>query len=171
MINKNLFENAEETVNLLKKYNLKVSTAESCTGGMVSSFITSVSGVSDIFEMGLCSYSCRIKAEVLGVKQETLDKYGAVSEYTAREMAENIRKISGSDIGVSVTGVAGPSSSEGHPMGFVFIALADSKNTTVKLLNIEPLSRNFVRESTVSEVFELIRKYIRENYNETNQRV
>ena len=171
MINKNLFKNAEETVNLLKKYNLKVSTAESCTGGMVSSFITSVSGVSDIFEMGLCSYSCRIKAEILGVKQETLDKYGAVSEYTAREMAENIRKTSNSNIGVSVTGVAGPSSSEGHPMGYVFIALSDSENTIVKLLNIEPISRNFVRESTVFEIFELIKKYIRENYNETNQRV
>ncbi len=160
-----LFESAKETVELLKKNNLKVSTAESCTGGMVSCFITSVSGVSNVFEMGVCSYSCRIKNEVLGVNKDTLDRFGAVSENTAREMAENIRNISGADIGVSVTGVAGPDSSEGHPMGYVFIALADGEETKVKLLNIEPISRNFVRETATLEIFKLIKSYIKEkNY-------
>lgn len=162
MKNCQLFENARETVELLKKHNLKIATAESCTGGMVASFITSVSGVSDVFEMGITSYSCRIKNEILGVEKDTLDKFGAISEQTARQMAENVKRIAGSDIGVSVTGVAGPSSSEGHPMGYVFIALADGEKTTVKLLNIEPISREFVRETVVSELFELIRNYIKE---------
>ena len=123
MINKELFEAAEKTVNNLKEKNLKIASAESCTGGMVSSFITSVSGVSDVFEMGLCSYSCRIKNKILGVDNETLEKYGAVSKETAKEMAENIRKISGADLGVSVTGAAGPDGTEGHPPGYVFIAV------------------------------------------------
>ena len=162
MKNCQLFENARETVELLKKHNLKIATAESCTGGMVASFITSVSGVSDVFEMGITSYSCRIKNEILGVEKDTLDKFGAISEQTARQMAENVKRMAGSDIGVSVTGVAGPSSSEGHPMGYVFIALADGEKTTVKLLNIEPISREFVRETVVSELFELIRNYIKE---------
>lgn len=162
MKNCQLFENARETVELLKKHNLKIATAESCTGGMVASFITSVSGVSDVFEMGITSYSCRIKNEILGVEKDTLNKFGAISEQTARQMAENVKRIAGSDIGVSVTGVAGPSSSEGHPMGYVFIALADGEKTTVKLLNIEPISREFVRETVVTELFELIRNYIKE---------
>lgn len=162
MINEQLFLKAKQTVELLKQKNLKISTAESCTGGMVSSYITAVSGVSDIFEMGLCSYSCRIKNEILRVKRETLDRYGAVSENTAREMAENVKKFSGADIGVSVTGVAGPADSEGHPPGYVFIALAGSEKTVVKLLNIEPLSRNYIRETAVSEIFELIENYIKE---------
>ena len=160
LINNELFLKAKHTVDLLKQNGLKIATAESCTGGMLSAYITSVAGVSDIFEMGLCSYSCRIKNEILGVSKETLDKYGAVSENIAREMAEHIITISGADIGVSVTGVAGPDSSEGHPMGYVFIALADKNITKTKLLNIKPISRNFVRESAVTEIFNLINDYI-----------
>lgn len=161
-MNKQLLSLAEETVNLLKQKNLKISCAESCTGGMITSYLTSVSGVSNVFELGICAYSCRIKSEVLKVNPKTLKLYGAVSKNTALEMAENIRKISDSDIGVAVTGVAGPDRSEGHPMGYVFIALADNKKTTVKLLNIEPLDRNFVRENATLEIFQLIKNYIKE---------
>ena len=166
MINKKLFNIAEKTVTTLKKYNLSIATAESCTGGMVSSYITSVSGVSEIFEMGITSYSCRIKNLALGVNKDTLEKYGAVSEQTAREMAENIRIKANSDIGVSVTGAAGPSGTEGHPAGYVFIAVASKKNTVVKLLNIEPKSRNFVRETATENLFKLIISFIEENHNE-----
>ena len=162
MTEQELFLKAEKTVELLKKHNLKVSTAESCTGGMVASYITSVSGVSEIFEMGVTSYSCRIKNEALGVKKETLDKFGAVSKETAGEMAEGIREKSGSDIGVSVTGVAGPDSSEGHPAGYVFIALSAKDTLKTELLNIEPESRDFVRKEAVGSVFKLIETYIEE---------
>lgn len=85
-----------------------MATAESCTGGLVSSYITAVPGSSAVFELGVASYSCRIKNEVLGVKKETLDTLGAVSYDTARQMAECIREKAAADIGISVTGVAGP---------------------------------------------------------------
>ncbi len=160
MINKELFKTAEKTINRLKEKGLSVASAESCTGGMVSSFITSVSGVSEVFEMGLTSYSCRIKNKILGVRLETLEKYGAVSKETAKEMAENIRKLADSDLGISVTGAAGPEGTEGHPPGYVFIAVSGNKGTEIKLLNIEPLSRNYVREQAVFELFKLINIYI-----------
>ena len=162
LIEKELYQKAEKAVELLKSNKLTVATAESCTGGMVASYITSVSGVSNVFEMGLTSYSCRIKNEILGVNKETLKNFGAVSKETAGEMAINIRRISGSDIGVSVTGAAGPDGTEGHPPGYVFIALSAEDALKVELLNIEPKSRNFVRESATATVFKLIEDYIEE---------
>lgn len=159
MINTELCQIAESTVEYLKKRKLTVACAESCTGGMVSSFITSVPGVSEVFELGITSYTCRIKNEILGVSRETLDKFGAVSEQTACEMAENVRIKGRADIGASVTGVAGPDSSEGHPPGYVFIAVSGEKNVMVKLLNIKPLSRNYVREKATAALLELIKIY------------
>ena len=167
MINKELFLTAENTIKKLKQFNLTIATAESCTGGLVSAMITSVAGVSEIFELGLTSYSCRIKNEILNVKKETLEKFGAVSEQTAHEMADNVRIMANSDIGVSVTGAAGPDGTEGHPAGYVFIAVSGKYGTIVKLLNIEPKSRNFVREQAVFSLFQLITSYIEENYNES----
>ena len=166
MIEKELYLKAETTIELLKKHNLTVATAESCTGGMLASYITSVSGVSDIFEMGVTSYSCRIKNKILGVDNETLQKYGAVSKETATEMAVNVRNLANSDIGVSVTGAAGPSGTEGHPAGYVFIALSAKNDLKVELLNIEPKSRNYVREQAVSAAFSLIKQYIKEQSND-----
>lgn len=160
MINEELYRAAEKTVSKLKENDLKLATAESCTGGMAAAFITSVSGVSDVFELGVTSYSCRIKNEVLGVKNETLERYGAVSEQTAREMAVNVRKKANADIGASVTGAAGPDGTEGHPPGYVFIAVAGKEKVWVELLNIEPKSRNYVREKTVEALFNLINNYI-----------
>lgn len=163
-MNKELLEIAKDTVDLLKEHNLTVSCAESCTGGMLSSYITCVSGVSDIYELGVTSYSSNIKHKILGVKTETLQKFGAVSEETAKEMSQGIKKLSGSDIGLSVTGSAGPSPCEGHPPGYVFIAVSGDGSTKIKLLNIEPKSRNFVREQAVKSIFLLTQKYIKEFY-------
>lgn len=155
-VNKLLYQQTEKTVNLLKSKKLTVSTAESCTGGMLSAYITSVPGVSEIFELGITSYSCRVKNKILGVDGQTLEDCGAISEQTAREMAQNVKRISDSDIGVSVTGAAGPDGSEGHAPGLVFIALACDEFVTARRLDIEPKSRNFVRETAVSEVLKLI---------------
>lgn len=160
MLSKILLEKAESTVKLLSKKGLKISSAESCTGGMFAESLTAVSGVSEVFELGITTYSCRIKNEILDVKQETLTEFGAISENTARQMAENIRKKANSNIGVAVTGVAGPNSSEGHPMGYVFIAAANAFETKVKLLNIEPKSRDFVRQSACIALYELIETLI-----------
>ena len=109
--------------------------------------------------MGMTTYSNRIKHGILGVCEKTIEENGAVSRNTAKEMAMRIRKISGSDIGMSVTGVAGPASSEGKTPGTVYIALADSSQVYVEKLNINPISRDFIRHTAVDAMFELILKY------------
>ena len=151
---------AEKAVSLLKQNNLTVSTPESCTGGLLSTLITSVSGASSVFGLGICSYSPKAKNEILKVNAQTLQKYGTVSEFTAKEMAENLRKISGADIGLSVTGVAGPDPSENKPVGLVYIALSQQNNTIVKTLNIENHGRDYIRNVTAMEVFNLLINYL-----------
>lgn len=161
-----LIKQAEKTVALLKEKGLKIATAESCTGGMLSAFLTSVSGVSEVFELGITSYSIKIKNQVLGVDSSVLETKGAICEETAKQMAENVRIKADSDIGVSVTGVAGPSPSEGHPVGYIFIGISGKDKIKVKLLNLEPSDRDILRLSTVSEVFKLIEEYIKGKDNE-----
>lgn len=114
-----------ELVNLLKKQNKKIATAESCTGGMISAMITDVPGASEVFECGVCAYSNRIKTMILGVSQDTLDAYTELSLQTAEEMALGVRRISGADVAVSTTGVAGPDGgSKKNPVGTVYMAFA-----------------------------------------------
>lgn len=161
-MNTEIYSTAEQLVKLLKEKNLLIATAESCTGGLVSSYITAVPGSSAVFELGVASYSCRIKNEALGVKKETLDTLGAVSRETARQMAECILKKAAADIGVSVTGVAGPDGSEGHMPGLVYIAAAYKGGTTVKELNISPLSREYVREQAAEQLLKLALNTVRE---------
>lgn len=161
-MNTEIYSTAEQLVKLLKEKNLLIATAESCTGGLVSSYITAVSGSSAVFELGVASYSCRIKNEALGVKKETLDTLGAVSRETARQMAECILKKAAADIGVSVTGVGGPDGSEGHMPGLVYIAAAYKGGTTVKELNISPISREYVREQAAEQLLKLALNTVRE---------
>ncbi len=151
---------SEAVVKALNQKELTVATAESCTGGLISSLITSVSGASAVFGLGICSYSPEAKNQVLKVKSETLMKYGTVSEFTASEMAQNVRLIAKADIGLSVTGVAGPTPSENKPVGLVYIALSDKNQTTVKELNIENLGRDFIRSTAAVEVFNLLINYL-----------
>ena len=147
---------AENAVFALKQKNITVATAESCTGGLLSTLITSVSGASSVFPLGICSYAAEAKINILGVNAETIEKYGTVSEFTAEEMAKRIRILGNTDIGLSVTGVAGPSPTEGKPVGLVYIALSSKENTNVKQLNIENLGRDFIRNTTALEVFNLL---------------
>lgn len=161
-MNNKIYELSCQAVRLLKENKMTVSAAESCTGGLVSAYITAVPGSSSAFELGITSYSCRVKRDILGVDGETLQNLGAVSRETAYQMAQNIREKANSSIGVSVTGVAGPDGSEGHAPGLVYIAAAYDGGVRVKELNIDPLSRNYVRETAVSEIFELIIKIIGE---------
>lgn len=111
-------------VTALRQKGLTVSTAESCTGGGVAKRITEVPGASQVLQAGICTYTNGMKAELLGVKERTLQNYGAVSERTALEMAQGVRIRTGADIGVSVTGVAGPDPSEGKPVGLVFVSVS-----------------------------------------------
>lgn len=155
-----LFETASDLVSLLKQKKLKIATAESCTGGMVSEYITSVSGASEVFELGVCAYSAKMKNEILWVDPTTLEKFGTISSETASEMALGVRVKANADIGVSVTGVAGPNPSEGHPVGYVFIAVSTKEKTVAKLLNIKPISREYVRKTAVAELFKYIMEVI-----------
>ena len=151
-------------VEKLKRYSLKISCAESCTGGMFSEFLTDISGASDVFELGVVSYSSRIKHKVLKVDEGCLETYGAVSRDTAIQMATHIRALADSDLGVSITGVAGPSEAEGKAVGTVYIALADAKTVKAQRLNIENIGRKAIRQTACKVVFALIDTYIEEKY-------
>ena len=119
----------------LKEKALKAAVAESCTGGGVSHAITDIPGSSAVFECGLCTYSNVMKQKLLGVSKETLNKFGAVSEQTAQEMAHGVRRVSGADIGIGVTGIAGPDGgTDEKPVGLVYIAVdSDAYSETKRL--------------------------------------
>ncbi len=123
-------------VSALKEKSLKVAAAESCTGGMVTERLTQVSGASQVLECGMCTYSNEMKAKLLGVKENTLQEFGAISKETAKEMAEGIRRVSGADIGVSVTGNAGPTASEGKDVGLVYVGVSSEAFSEVLELHI-----------------------------------
>ena len=126
----------EQVVKTLNEKGLVLATAESCTGGLIAKRITDVSGSSAVFNCGIVSYSNEIKENVLGVSHKTLETYGAVSEQTVREMVKGALKISGADIAVSVSGIAGPNSDNTEkPVGLIFLAVSNGKNITVKQLN------------------------------------
>ena len=118
---------------ILKAKGLTIACAESCTGGLVSSMITDIPGSSEYLMGSVVSYTDHIKHKLLGVRQETLDAYTAVSRETAKEMAEGIRRVIGTDIGVSVTGLAGPGGgTPTQPVGLVYIGVSDRNGTVVR---------------------------------------
>ena len=154
----------KQTVELLKSKKLKLATAESCTGGLISKRITDVSGSSEVFEGGVVCYSNRFKENVLGVSPETLKKYGAVSRETAREMVKGVLSLTKADIAVAVTGIAGPSSDDTNkPVGLVYIAVSDGKSTIVKKLlnNFTGDVREQNRNSSADTALEMIMEAIR----------
>ena len=148
-------------VKLLKAKGLTIATAESCTGGLLSERITSVSGASDVFELGICSYSCRIKNEILGVDTDVIEKYGVVSSETALEMVRGIKRISSADVCVSVTGIAGPSGgTPEQPVGTVYIGFDICGKQFVKLPELWELdngTRERIRLAAAAFAFEYTR--------------
>lgn len=143
-----MFENTVQysVVNLLKKKHKTVSTAESCTAGLISKKITDISGSSEVFECGLVTYSARIKVRLANVNPETIKKYGVVSEETAREMAEGVRAVSESDYSVAITGVAGPGNdADGNDSGTAWVAVSSESGTKAKLLKTGSDDRDFNR--------------------------
>lgn len=145
---------------LLKKRNLKISTAESCTGGMIASAITNVSGASEFFGTGVVTYSNEAKMKLISVKSETLEKYGAVSEQTAFEMAEGVLKLGEADVSVAVTGIAGPTGGTvDKPVGLVYIGVSGRFGTVV-FKNVFDGDRSEVRRQTVDKAFEEVYNYL-----------
>lgn len=129
-------DNIEQAVvSLLKERGITVAVAESCTGGMIAKRITDVPGSSSVFGCGIVSYSNETKMNVLGVKKQTLETYFPVSEQVAKEMAEGVRKLSGADIGISTTGIAGPDTDEsGKEVGLIYIGISSEKGTRCRKL-------------------------------------
>lgn len=151
----------EAVIEKLKEKHMKVATAESCTGGLIAKRITDVPGASEVFDCGIISYANEIKHRVLGVSEDDLNKYGAVSEPVARQMAQGALKVSGADIAVSVTGIAGPDSdSTNKPVGLVYIGLADRDNVWVRELRTSRKDRSYNRYVSASNALNMIRLYI-----------
>ena len=150
-----------EVVNLLRKSDLKISTAESCTGGMLSQALTSVPHSSDVVEIGILAYSNRIKHEALSVPRDVLEEKGAICAETAMYLAKNVRILSDSDIGVGITGNAGPTASENKPIGLVYVSIADSTKYYVKKLTLpSTYDREKIRSYATLTALDLVRKYV-----------
>ena len=153
---------AKKIVNTLKKKNLKISFAESCTGGMLSAEITSISGSSKIFTLGLVTYSNKSKINILKVSKKIIIKHGSVSNECCLEMVKNLKKISKSNISVSVTGIAGPiGGTKEKPIGLVYIGLKKGNKTKIHKCFFKNKGRSYVRKSTVKKTFNLILKALK----------
>ena len=164
MGNNNIDKTVTDVVELLKQKKLTIATAESCTGGLLSELITSVSGASEVFELGICTYSERIKHQFLGVPLEEIEKYDVVSEQVALSMVRGLKERSGADICVSVTGIAGPNGGTPEkPVGTVYIGFDICGRQFVKLPKLWELhdtSRENIRRSAAAFAFETIYKEI-----------
>ncbi len=152
---------AAQVLALLREKNLQLATAESCTAGLLSAAVTAVPGASAVFTCGVAAYSNDIKRTVLGVPAATLDTVGAVSAETAVAMADGVRRLADAAIGVSVTGVAGPDTEEGKPVGTVFLALANASRVWVREMQPSPdcTTREAVREKAVAIALDMIGQY------------
>ena len=148
---------SQKLVKLLRKKRLKISFAESCTGGLLSSSITSNSGSSKIFTLGLVTYSNQAKINVLKVPKKIITKFGAVSYETCLSMVKNLNKISKTSISVSITGVAGPKGgTKQKPVGLVFIGIKKGNKTLIKKFLFKNKTRSSIQKATVNKALNLI---------------
>ncbi len=144
-------------VKLLTKKKLTLSFAESCTGGLLASSITSISGSSKVFNMGLVTYSNNAKIKLLQVPKKTITKYGAVSHETCLSMVKNLSKISKANISISITGVAGPNGgSKAKPVGLVYIGLKKGSKTIVKKNLFKSKKRISIQKATAKQALKMI---------------
>jgi len=154
---------AEYVLNKLQEEQLTITTAESCTGGLIASMLTQISGCSNSFEAGFVTYSNKIKQTILDVPLHTLEEYGAVSKKTVTAMALGALKKSQADIVIAITGIAGPDGgTEKKPVGMVWLAWGNVKNIKTECLYI-PLNRRYFQKYTASIALDLVRRYLKGN--------
>ena len=147
----------KKIISLLKRKNLKLAIAESCTGGMLSSSITSVSGASKVFTMGLVTYSNQTKMSILKVPKKIIQKHGAVSIQCCLSMVNNLSKISKSKMCVSITGIAGPKGgTKQKPVGLVYIGVKNGKKIVVSKNQFKKKGRSAIQKATVKKALNLI---------------
>ena len=145
----------------LVKKKLKISFAESCTGGMVSSAITSISGASKVFNIGLITYSNHAKIKFLKVNKNIIEKYGAVSHECCFAMVKNLSKISKANINVSITGIAGPNGgTKQKPVGLVFIGIKRGNKIVIKKNLFKSKNRKAIQKATVKKALQLVNSII-----------
>ena len=151
---------ASDVVKYLVEHGIKIAVAESCTGGILAGAITSIPGASEIFECGIVSYSERIKSQLLGLPMELIDDCGVVSETVALAMAQGVRLVSHADIGVGITGIAGPTGgSKEQPVGTVYVSVIykeQSFTQNLRLYELGELSRRQIRLITCAYALEAI---------------
>ena len=152
----------DRIIKKLQKKRINISVAESCTGGLLSSQITSISGSSKVFSMGLVTYSNQSKIKILNIPKKIIEKYGSVSEECCLSMVKNLKKISRADISISITGIAGPSGgSAKKPVGLVYVGIIKGTNIKVKkLLFNKNLNRVQIQKLTCSKVLQLLEESI-----------
>ncbi len=154
----------KKIISLIKRKRMKLAIAESCTGGMLSSAITSVSGSSKVFNMGLVTYSNQAKINLLKVPKRIIKKYGSVSVQCCLAMVNNLNKISKSKVCVSVTGIAGPKGGTKHkPVGLVYIGIKFGKKVIVNKCNFRNKGRNFIQKQTVKKSLNLLTQLIKQD--------
>ena len=153
---------SKKIVNLLKRKKLKISFAESCTGGFLSSAITSVSGSSKVFTLGLVAYSNQSKIKALKVPKNIIRKYGSVSEQVCITMVKNLNKISKTNISVSITGIAGPSGgTKIKPVGLVYVGMKRGNKVEVKKYLFKNKGRNYIQKAAVNKSLGLILSFLK----------
>ena len=153
---------SQKIVRLLRKKRLKISFAESCTGGLLSSTITQISGSSKVFTIGLVAYSNQSKINTLKVSKNTIRKYGAVSYETCLSMVKNLNQISKTNISISVTGIAGPrGGSKKKPVGLVFIGIKKGNKTLVRKYLFKNKKRPIIQRAAVSKALNLILSFLK----------
>ena len=148
-------------VKILTKKKLKIALAESCTGGMLASEITSISGASKVFGLGLVTYSNQAKITVLKVNKSIIQKYGAVSPQCCKAMVKNLSKISKAQINVSITGIAGPNGgTKKKPVGLVYIGIKKNNKIFITKNVFKEKSRKAIQKSTIKKTFKIIKSLI-----------
>lgn len=157
------FDVSERLIAELKKRSMKISSVESCTAGLISKIITDAPGSSEVFDLGITTYSNEMKTKMVGVPEEILAAYGAVSPETAEAMALGIRRVSNADIGVSTTGIAGPGGGTlEKPVGLVYTAIAgsDGVHITKLLIDKEGADREYIRQTAAETVLRNVIDYL-----------
>ena len=153
---------SKKVYNKLIKKKLTIAVAESCTGGLLSSALTSVSGSSKIFNLGFVVYSNKSKINVLKIPKNIIKEYGAVSKRVCFYMVKNLNKISKTDISVSITGIAGPSGSiKKKPVGLVYVGIKKGNRTEVKKYLFKNKGRSYIQKAAVSKSLELILSFLK----------
>ena len=153
---------SQKIVRLLKKKKLKISFAESCTGGILSSAITSVNGSSKVFKLGLVAYSNQSKTKVLKIPKKIIKKYGSVSYQVCLAMVQNVSKIGETSMSVAITGIAGPSGgTKIKPVGLVYVAIKKGNKTKVKKYLFKNKGRSYIQRAAVNKSLGLILSFLK----------